>query len=61
MYVLDTNAFYYASEISEFTYNKEKLKELIRSNDTFISSTSFFEFLVKYKKVEGICGKIILN
>lgn len=57
MYVLDTNAFYYASEISEFTYNKEKLKELIRSNDTFISSTSFFEFLVKYKGKIGIIQK----
>ena len=39
MYVLDTNAFYYAAEISEFTYDKEKLKVLISSNDTFISST----------------------
>lgn len=49
MYVLDTNAFYYAAELSEFTYDKEKLKELISNNDTFISSTSLFEFLVKHK------------
>lgn len=49
MYVLDTNAFYYAAGISECTYDVEKLRELIKNNDTFISSTSLFEFLVKYQ------------
>ena len=49
MYVLDTNAFYYAAEISQFTYDKEKLEKFINNNDTFISSTSLFEFLVKHK------------
>lgn len=49
MYVLDTNAFYYASGISECTYDVEKLRTLIDSNECFISSTSLFEFLVKYR------------
>ena len=57
MYVLDTNAFYYAAEISEFTYDKEKLKVLISSNDTFISSTSLFEFFVKHKDSIGTIRK----
>lgn len=30
MYVLDTNAFYYAAGISECTYDVEKLRELVR-------------------------------
>jgi len=49
MYVLDTNAFYYAAGISEFTYDVEKLRNLIRVNDTFISSTSLFEFFSKFR------------
>ena len=49
MYVLDTNAFYYASEISECTYDVQKLKTLIEDNDVFISSTTLFEFLIKYR------------
>ena len=49
MYVLDTNAFYYASEISECTYSVHKLKKLIEENEVFISSTSLFEFLIKYR------------
>lgn len=49
MYVLDTNAFYYASGISECTYDVEKLRALVSNNDTFISSTTLFEFLIKYR------------
>lgn len=49
MYVLDTNAFYYAAGISQFTYNVKKLQKLIAENETFISTTSLFEFLIKYK------------
>ena len=49
MYVLDTNAFYYAAGISECTYDVEKLKELIDDNEIFISSTTLFEFLTKYR------------
>ena len=49
MYVIDTNAFYYAAEISKFTYSKEKLKEFIKNNDIVISSTSLFEFFIKYR------------
>lgn len=49
MYVLDTNAFYYAVGISECTYDVEKLRELVRKNETFLSTTSLFEFLTKYQ------------
>ena len=49
MYVIDTNTFYYACEFSEFTYDLEKLKSFIRDNDIIISSTSLFEFFVRYK------------
>lgn len=49
MYVLDTNAFYYAAGISEFSYDVEKLRALIKNNECFISSTSLFEFLIKYQ------------
>ena len=49
MYILDTNAFYYAAGISECTYDVEKLRTLIHDNDVFISSTSLFEFLIKYR------------
>lgn len=57
MYVLDTNAFYYAAGISEFTYDVEKLRNLVRDNDTFISSTTLFEFLAKYNKDIAIIRK----
>ena len=50
MYVLDTNAFYYASGIAQFTYDVKKLQKLIDDNEVFISSTSLFEFLIKYRK-----------
>lgn len=50
MYVLDTNAFYYAAGISECTYDVEKLRELVRQNEVFLSTTSLFEFLIKYQK-----------
>lgn len=49
MYVLDTNAFYYAAGISECTYDVEKLRELIGKNESFLSTTSLFEFLIKYR------------
>lgn len=49
MYVIDTNAFYYAAGISECTYDVERLRNLIENNNTFISSTSLFEFLIKYR------------
>lgn len=49
MYVLDTNAFYYAAGISQFTYDVKKLQKLIAEKETFISTTSLFEFLIKYK------------
>ena len=49
MYVLDTNAFYYAAGISECTYDVEKLRKLIKDNEVFLSTTSLFEFLIKYQ------------
>ena len=49
MYVLDTNAFYYAAEISKCTYDISKLQNLIDDNEVFISSTTLFEFLIKYR------------
>lgn len=49
MYVLDTNAFYYAAGISECTYDINKLQKLIDTNNVFISSTTLFEFLIKYR------------
>ena len=49
LYILDTNAFYYAAEISECTYDVQKLKKLIDNNEVFISSTTLFEFLIKYR------------
>jgi len=57
MYVIDTNAFYYAAEISEFTYSKEKLQEFIRTHETIISTTSLFEFLIKHKDKIDIVQK----
>lgn len=49
MYVIDTNAFYYVAGISDFTYNKEKLQEFIRTHEIVISTTSLFEFLIKHR------------
>ena len=49
MYVLDTNAFYYAAGISECTYDVKKLRKLIKDNEVFLSTTSLFEFLIKYQ------------
>lgn len=57
MYVLDTNAFYYAAGISECTYNVEKLRKLIQENECFISSTSLFEFLIKFRHDISIIHK----
>ena len=57
MYVLDTNAFYYAAEISEFTYSREKLQKFIRNHETVISTTSLFEFLVRHKDKIDIVQK----
>lgn len=50
MYILDTNAFYYAADISSCTYDVDKLRNLINENKVFISSTSLFEFIIKYRK-----------
>ena len=47
MYVLDTNAFYYAAGISECTYDVKKLRKLIKGNEVFLSTTSLFEFLTQ--------------
>ncbi len=49
MYVIDTNAFYYATQTSECTYSVEKLQEFIRTHETIISTTSLFEFLIRHK------------
>ena len=49
MYVLDTNAFYYAAGISPFSYDVKKLQTLIANKETVISTTSLFEFLIKNK------------
>lgn len=49
MYILDTNAFYYAAGISECTYDVNKLQKLIDANNVFISSTTLFEFLIKFR------------
>lgn len=57
MYIIDTNTFYYAADISEFTYNKEALQEFIRSHEIIISTTSLFEFLIKNKDEIDIIRK----
>lgn len=50
MLFLDTNAFYYATNLSSNNYvNNKKLREFIIGNEVAISSVSFFEFLVKYR------------
>ena len=64
VYVLDTNAFYYASGISQCTYDVNKLRKLINENEVFISSTSLFEFIIKYRNDIDIIhagGKYIEN
>lgn len=57
MYVLDTNAFYYAAGISECTYDVSKLQKLIEDNEVFISSTTLFEFLIKFRENIDIIHK----
>lgn len=48
MIFLDTNAFYYASQISiNNDIDSKKLRAFIKSNEMAISSVSFYEFLVK--------------
>ena len=48
MIFLDTNAFYYASQISvNNDIDCEKLRAFIKNNEMAISSVSFYEFLVK--------------
>lgn len=62
MYILDTNAFYYAAGISESTYDVEKLREFIKNNESFLSTTSLFEFLIKYQndiKTVKLVGKYL--
>lgn len=49
MYILDTNAFYYAAGLSFFSHNVNKLQTLIKDYPTFIPSTALFEFIVKYR------------
>ena len=57
MHVLDTNAFYYAAGISQCTYDINKLQKLIDDNDVFISSTTLFEFLIKFRDDLGTIHK----
>ena len=64
MYVLDTNAFYYAAGISSFTYDVEKLRKLVAENDTFISTTSLYEFIIKNRNNLSLIqkgGKFIVD
>ena len=50
MIYIDTNALYYAVGISTHKdVDIEKLKELISSQETAISSTSVYEFIMKYR------------
>lgn len=50
MVFIDTNAFYYALQIStNESVDDEKLRKFIIENDVAISSVSFFEFLTKYR------------
>ena len=63
VFVLDTNAFYYASGISNCTYDITKLQQLIDDNDIFISSTTLFEFDEKtgtVLKYNGNSSKIVI-
>lgn len=57
MYILDTNAFYYAAGISECTYDVQKLRNLINTNEVFIASTTLFEFLIKHRNDLNIVHK----
>ena len=47
MYILDTNAFYYAAGFSNFSYDVERLQRFIDSNEIILSTTSLFEFFTK--------------
>lgn len=50
MIFIDTNAFYYALQISNNeSVDDDKLRDFISKNDVAISSVSFFEFLTKYR------------
>ncbi len=50
MFFIDTNAFYYALQISNNeSVDDDKLRDFISKNDVAISSVSFFEFLTKYR------------
>lgn len=50
MIFIDTNAFYYALQISNNeNVDDEKLRNFIFENNVAISSVSFFEFLTKYR------------
>lgn len=57
MYILDTNSFYYATGISECTYDVQKLRNLINTNEVFIASTTLFEFLIKNRNDLNIVHK----
>ena len=57
MYILDTNAFYYAAGISECTYDVQKLRNLINTNEVFIVSTTLFDFLIKHRNDLNIVHK----
>lgn len=63
MLFLDTNAFYYASGIStNFSYDYQKLKKVIEQNEVALSTTSLFEFIVKYaqdKEMLEIGGRFL--
>lgn len=49
MIYLDTNAFYYASNIERVTsIDIDKLQNIVSKNSTAISSVTLFEFLTKY-------------
>ncbi len=50
MVYIDTNALYYAAEISAHEdIDVEKLREIIQSHEIGISSTSVYEFMLKYQ------------
>lgn len=63
MLFLDTNAFYYASGISEnFTYDYQKLRGVVDQNEVVLSTTSLFEFIIKYandRKMLEIGGRYL--
>lgn len=57
MVFLDTNAFYYAAELSNGNVDVEKLKNYISKNEVAISSVTWYEFLVKYKAEVDVIHK----